>query len=279
MGSFVEGLSSGATGFTKNAGGGLTSFDLEQVSGTFIAGEQVRINCDDSLTRSIKDVVKNGLEDVMSVHQEDTFISGADFSGDLVLEPKVIKELGLGDEVAVSTASGGASTLTCAGKTFGSLKVGDHIMVNVPGDTNGIRINRINSISGDLKTLTLAATNTVTNVSTGTLLSNLTPTGIHIARPKIFLSDAGLYAELQKKNVSDVSLAQSKLFIKSQVEKTASSGTLTVSVSDLTDISDASFVPFDADRYSISKKIGGASPDTRHQTLEASQVVLGANNQ
>ena len=75
VGSFVEGLSSGATGFTKNAGGGLTSFDLEQVSGTFIEGEQVRINGDDSLTRSIKDVVKNGLEDVMSVHQEDTFLS------------------------------------------------------------------------------------------------------------------------------------------------------------------------------------------------------------
>ena len=107
-------------------------------------------------------------------------------------------------------------------------------------------------------------------------MASLTPTGIHVARPQIFLNDAGLYAELQKKNVSDVSLAQSKLFIKSQVEKTASSNTLTVSVSDLTDVTSASFVPFDADRYSISKK---TSSDTTHQTLEASQVVLGANNQ
>ena len=85
----------------------------------------------------------------------------------------------------------------------------------------------------------------------------------------------GLYATLQKKNVSDVSLAQSKLFIKSQVEKTASSNTLTVSVSDLTSVTSASFVPFDADRYSISKK----HPLTTHQTLDESQVVLGANNQ
>ena len=55
-----------------------------------------------------------------------------------------------------------------------------------------------------------------------------------------------------------------------------SSNTLTVSVSDLTDVTSASFVPFDADRYSISKK---TPSDTTHQTLEASQVVLGANNQ
>ena len=54
--------------------------------------------------------------------------------------------------------------------------------------------------------------------SFGTVLANSTPTGIHVARPQIFLNDAGLYAELQKKNVSDVSLAQSKLFIKSQLE-------------------------------------------------------------
>ena len=64
---------------------------LDQVSGTFIEGEQVRINGDDSLTRSITTVQKFGLEDVKSVHQEDTFISGIDFSGDLVLQPKLIK--------------------------------------------------------------------------------------------------------------------------------------------------------------------------------------------
>ena len=77
------------------------------------------------------------------------------------------------------------------------------------------------------------------------------------------MNDAGLYAELQKKNVSDVSLAQSKLFIKSQVEKTASSNTLTVSVSDLTDVTSATFAPFDADRYSISKK-HPVIPDIKH---------------
>ena len=269
--SFIEGLSSGATAFSTTAGGGQVTKSFDSVAGTFIEGEQVRINGDDSLTRSITTVEKFGLEDVKSVHQEDTFISGADFSGDLVLQPKVIKELGLGDEVNIS----GSNVLTCAGKTFKSLKAGDIIIVNLTTDA-APRFNRISSISSDLKSITLSGVNSVSGVNIGTVLASASPTGIHVARPQIFLNDTGLYATLQKKNVSDVSLAQSKLFIKSQVEKTASSNTLTVSVSDLTDVTGASFVPFDADRYSISKK---TTSDTTHQTLDSSQAVLSANNQ
>ena len=111
-------------------------------------------------------------------------------------------------------------------KTFGSLKSGDIIIVNLTSDV-APRFNRVTEISTDLKTVTLAATNSVTGVNVGTLLASATPTGIHVARPQIFLNDSGLYAELQKKNVSDVSTAQSKLFIKKQVEKTTSNtGTL-----------------------------------------------------
>ena len=268
VGSFVEGLSSGATGFSVSAGGNNTNQDLDQVSGTFIEGEQIRINGDNSLTRSITTVQKFGLEDIMSVHQEDTFISGADFSGDLVLQPKVIKELSPADRISIS-----GSNMTCAGKTFNSLKVNDIIISNTAGASDP-SFSRVTAISADLKTVTLAAATAVGGVNA----SSIAGAGAAIRKgvPQIFLNDAGLYATLQKKNVSDVSLAQSKLFIKSQVQKTVSSNTLTVSVSDLTDVTDASFVPFDADRYSISHK---AANDTRHETLEESQVVLNANNQ
>ena len=50
--------------------------------------------------------------------QLNTFTSGVHFSGDLVLQPKLIKGLGLGDEVNISAASGGVSSLTCAGKNI-----------------------------------------------------------------------------------------------------------------------------------------------------------------
>ena len=277
-GSFVEGLSSGASGFAVSAGSG-TSFNLEQVSGTFIRGEQLRINGssveEGGSFRSIKSVTRFGLEDVKAVSQLNTFVNNVNFSGDLVLQPKLIKELGLGDEVNISAASGGVSSLSCAGKTFGSLKVDDIIIINLTTD-NAPRFNRVSAISTDLKTVSLEASTTVTGVSVGTLMASLSPTGIHVARPQIFLNDSGLFAELQKKNVSDVSTAQSKLFIKKQVEKTTSgTGTLAISLSDA-GVSDATFAPYDGDRYSVSLK---STSDTRHQALTESQVQLVANNQ
>ena len=276
IGSFVEGLSSGATGFAHAAGTNSTAFGLEQVSGTFIVGEKIRINSDESLIRTISATQKNGLEQVLAVHQEDTFTSGVDFSGDLVLQPQKIKELGLGDEVNITTASGGVSQLTCAGKTFGSLKVDDIITVNLTTDS-APRVNRISAISGDLKTLTLIGLQNVTGVAAGAVLSNLSPTGVHVARPQIFLSDAGLYAELQKRNVSDASLAQSKLFIKAQSQKTASSGKIELTIgSDFSEFANTStFAPYDGDSYSISKK---TASNTTHEVLTESQVVLSNNN-
>ena len=50
----------------------------------------------------------------------------------MVLKPSPIKELKLADEVSIS----GSSVLTCAGKTFGSLRVGDIIIVNLTTDAN-----------------------------------------------------------------------------------------------------------------------------------------------
>ena len=205
VGSFVEGLSSGATGFAVEAGGGGTTHDLEQVSGTFIVGEQIRINGDNSLTRSITTVDKNGLEDVMSVHQEDTFISGADFSGDLVLKQVPIKELSPADRINVS-----GSNMTCAGKTFGSLKV-DDILISNTASAADPSFSRITAISADLKTVTLAAATAVGGVNSSSIAGG--GASVRKGVPQIFLNDAGLYAKLQKKNVSDVSLAQSKLFI------------------------------------------------------------------
>ena len=265
-------MSSGATGFAVSAGGNNTDHNLDQVSGTFIRGEQIRINGNKSLTRAITSVLKFSLEDVMSVHQENTFLSGVNFSGDLVLEQKLIPNLGLGDEVNIASNN----IMTCAGKTFGSLKVNDVIIVNLTTDASP-RFNRVSAISADLKSVTLAAVETVTGVNIGTVLASVTPTGVHIARPQIFLNDAGLFAELQKKNVSDVSLAQSKLFIKAQVEKAAGSGKIELTISsDFPDFASTSaFAPYDGDRYSLSLR---TTSSAAHKAIDESRVVLSNNN-
>ena len=276
VGSFIEGLSSGASGFlvTDLGTSGNTTLKLDQVSGTFIKNEPLRINGRNELPngtkRSVRTVTKFGLEDILSVHQNDSQGSGIHFSGDLVLQQKLIPNLGLGDEVSIN----GSNILTCAGKTFGSLKVDDIIIVN--DGASDPKFNRITAISNDLKSVTLAATDAVTGVNAGAVLQSTTRTGVHVARPQIFQNDVGLYAPLSKKNVSDVGLGESKLFIKEQVNVTSSAaGVIEVNISDFSGISNATFAPFDADRYSISQRTTG---NTTHTILDSSQVSLSNNN-
>ena len=54
--SFVRGLSSGATGYAIAAGGASTVIKLTQVTGVFVAGEQIIINEDSEIPRSVRTV-------------------------------------------------------------------------------------------------------------------------------------------------------------------------------------------------------------------------------
>ena len=197
---FVEGLSSGASGFARSAGGNSANITLRDTSGTFITGEQIRINGLTTVARSIKTVTAHRLEDIKSVYQDSSAFAGFafDFSGDLVLKTEPIRELSPSDEVAISS-----SVLTCAGKTFGSLRVGDHITYNFRGDSGGARLHRISAISADLKSLTLAATTAVSGVNIATL-DNQDVSGVRKAMPVIQDEGNGLFAKLDNKNVSDV---------------------------------------------------------------------------
>ena len=133
---FVEGLSSGATGFAVSSGGNSTTITLSDTSGTFIAGEELRFGT--GVTRSVRTVTEFSLDDVKSVYQDASALGlQTDFTADVVLKTTVIKELGVGDQVNVN----GSSVLTCAGKTFGSLKINDIIIVNLATDA-APRFNR-----------------------------------------------------------------------------------------------------------------------------------------
>ena len=69
-GSFIKGTSSGATGFVESNVSNSTAVKLIQTSGTFITGEQIIINGDPSLIRSIQSVDVHGIRAVKSVYQD-----------------------------------------------------------------------------------------------------------------------------------------------------------------------------------------------------------------
>ncbi len=272
--SLVEGLKSGATGLAHIAGGGNTEIEIMGTSGSFIRGEEIRTvgKYDDSQTRTIVSVKENTIRDVKSVFQDATALGlQTDFSADVVLKQSPIRELGPGDEVNVS----GSNVLTCAGKTFSSLKVKDIIIYNVPQDA-APRFNRIAGISTDLKEVTLQGETSVTGVCVGTVGVSTFITGLRVGNPAIQNEDTGLYAELQEKNVSDVDLSNSELTIKAQItgRTTDGVGTLTFSTSDLATqvgISSALFETFDNDRYSVHLSNGNI------ESLSSEQFTLSNN--
>ena len=268
---FVEGLSSGASGFAHAAGGNSATITLKDTSGTFITGEQIRINGLTTVARSIKTVTAHRLEDIKSVYQDSSAFSGFafDFSGDLVLKTTTIRELSPADEVNID----GSNILTCAGKTFGSLKIGDLITYNLTTDS-APRLHRISAISADLKSVTLAATTAVSGVNVSTL-SATTPTGVRKAIPVIQDEGNGLFAKLENKNVSDVSLTNSDLSIKTQITGVAigATGVFSANITDTDLGSGATFETFDEDRYSVHSTNGTIEP------LTSDQVNISNNGQ
>ena len=90
--SFVRGVSSGATGYAIAAGGASAIVKLTQVTGAFVAGEQIIINEDTEISRSIKTVRTFGIQDIKSVYQDTSSVSGyaADFVADTVLQSRVL---------------------------------------------------------------------------------------------------------------------------------------------------------------------------------------------
>ena len=67
--SFIRGVSSGATGYVAIPTSGANSLHLSDVTGQFIVGEQIIVNEDTSLVRSIESVKVYGIQDVKSVYQ------------------------------------------------------------------------------------------------------------------------------------------------------------------------------------------------------------------
>ena len=271
--SFVRGLSSGATGYAIAAGGASTVVKLTQVTGVFVAGEQIIINEDSEIPRSVRTVRTFGIQDIKSVYQDASAVSGyaSDFVADTVLQSKVPTGFSITDNLNINAAG----IATCAGRSFTGIKTDTIVRYQLP-DESVERFNRVTSVSSDGLSLTLASVNNVTGVCNGAL-----PTGQSVAPtfrfgvPNINLNEnKGLYAQLGNQNVSDIDLSTANLTVGTNItgETTDGSGTLSFDLA-ASGISSAFYEGFDAERYSVHYSNGTIAD------LTADQFVLGANGQ
>ena len=270
--SFIRGLSSGATGYAIAEGGASTVIKLTQVTGVFVAGEQIIINEDPEIPRSIRTVRTFGIQDIKSVYQDASAVSGyaSDFVADTVLQRKVPTGFSIVDKLNI----GATGVATCAGRSFTGIKTDTVIRYQLP-DESVERFNRVTSVSTDGLSITLGAVNNVTGVCNGAVPSTLTTTTFAFGVPNINLNEnKGLYAELGNRNVSDINLSTANLTVGTNItgESTDGSGILSFDLA-ASGISSAFYEGFDAERYSVHYSDGTIAD------LTADQFVLGANGQ
>ena len=121
----------------------------------------------------------------------------------------------------------------------------------------------------------MAATTAVSGVNVNTLGNVDAVLGVHKAIPVIQDEGNGLFAQLENKNVSDVSLTNSDLSVKTQITGVAigATGVFTANITDTGVASNAIFETFDEDRYSVHSTNGTIEP------LTSDQVTISNNGQ
>ncbi len=243
--SFIQGKSSGASGFAVAAGANSAELNIYQTSGTFVADEQIIINGVDA-SLALKSFIVYGIRDIKSVAQNASGFPG--FAADTVLSRRQIE--------GISQANFVSSTgvFTSPGKLFTGIKEGDIVKYQ---DGTNLRYNRVSKVGGNLTTVTVVGISSVTEVFNGGKGSDGTY-NVELAVPELRNNEnASLFASLPDSNISSVNLSGSQLSVTRQItgETTDGNGQLTFGLP--TGITSASYAAFDQERYSVHYNGGG----------------------
>lgn len=275
--SFIEGKSSGASGYVTADGSGSAIIYLRQTSGSFSVGEQIQLDGLD-FPRTIKEIQTYSTDDIKSVYQG-TATSGYEiaFIADSYLEKFALPN----GVVKVNIDNSGS--VNASGAIFTGIKVGSILRYKEPGSTVET-FNRVSQIASDGLSITVVNSTTVSNVCEGSLPS----TGqydVSIGSPIIRNNNQGfLYAELPDKNIASVNLSGSNLSISSQITKNVSSYSVSFSTSDFSGITSSFLQTFDEERYSIHYSDGIIEPLTSDKfslsgnTVTISNLTKSSNN-
>ena len=255
----IEGTSSGARGFLKDAVSNGTTVKLNQVAGKFLKDEQIIINGERN-GRVITDITEFDLSDIKSVRST---AASRTFAADVVLETK--KDL-VGRSFSIT--SGGVITSGTPGwvKNF---KVGDVISYKRGGQTD-VTFNVVSAVSPTNNNVTVvAAPNTVSGVCHKALPSaTTTVSDLKIVAGKLRNSKSGfMYAELPNKAIESLDLTDSLLQIRVEDTGLSTDGNGQLTMPSLTG-SDLVYAPFDEERYTVIYTSGAI------ETLTSDQVVL-----
>ena len=249
---FIEGSSSGATGFLRYDVVTGTAATVYDVKGQFSVGERLTFDGLDSTNRTITGITNYETSDVQSVYG----IVGAagTFTADLV--PTTVSKIGI---ATITSAGGGISTITNPSLSFpgivttGNLVRYSNSSLTLPTlhrvtqvNTNSIVVEAVQNVAGFINGSLPTTGLSLTDLEV--VESQTTPT----SRNDNLADNESLFSIFPRNLISNVDLTESNLVIRRQFDVTvANESTGTVNAG-----ADEVFLPFDEERYSLINDAG-----------------------
>lgn len=251
---FVEGSSSGATGFLRfdvNTGTAATVYD---VKGQFSVGERLTFDGLDSTNRTVTNITNFETSDVQSVYG--VVGSAGTFTADLI--PTDVFSIGIAS-ITKGHVESGVSTITTPSISFPGIVTTGNLLKYSDSNLTLPTFLRVTSVNTN--SLNVVGVETVTAFIDGgvpdrdiavtdlrVVESQTTPT----SRNDNLADNESLFSIFPRKLISNVDLTESNLVIRKQFDVTVTDGsTETVNAG-----ADEVFLSFDEERYSLINDAG-----------------------
>jgi hypothetical protein len=271
---FIQGKNSAASGYlVSNTSSNTVS--LYQVSGSFIVGEQIKINGVDN-GRTIILLRDYNLSDVHQfVGNESTGI------GTFTADPILSNTIFLSDPSAqytISAASSGISTVTTSNQNFYvGIQTGDIVSYTKQGDSLPT-YNKVVLINSTNKSIILSPTSSISGVSVGTLPVSATTANDFkkVTLDVLNTSSAFLYSTLKQNNISNLDLTNSNIIIKKSYTINITSNSFSGNFG----FNDVNYTlePFDEEDYNLTYVSTGLVEPLNNQKLTISGRTLTLSN-
>lgn len=242
---YVQGKNSGAKGYLVSNTTSSNTLTLYQVSGSFIANEQIKINGLD-VSRTITSIKDYSLTDV---HQ----LYSPGFTADPILS-KTLSVAEPGTQFTITSNSGGISTVTTSKQNFYvGINVGDIVSYTKQGESVPT-YNKVSAINESLKSLTIVSTTSVSGICSGALPSStITANDFKVVSLDVFnTKNAFLYARLNNSKVSNLDLTGSDVVFRKSYNITAGEFSDGAWTSTLETDTSLTFEPFDEEDYNLT---------------------------
>jgi hypothetical protein len=238
---YIEGKNSGAKGYLVSNASSSTTLTLYQVSGSFIANEQIKINGLD-VSRSIASVKDYSLSDVHQI-----------YSPGFTADPILSKTLSVVEPGTQFTITSGGTVTTSNQNFYVGINVGDIVSYTKQGESVPT-YNKVSVVSGSSKSLTIVATTSVSGICSGALPgSTITVNDFKVVSLDVLnTKNAFLYARLNNSKVSNLDLTGSDVVFKKSYTITAgefSDGAWSATLETDTSLT---FEPFDEEDYNLT---------------------------